>query len=160
MAIQVGDKIPDVTLKTMTGDGPQDLKTADVFSGKKVVLFAVPGAFTPLCSAQHLPGYVENADEIKAKGVDTIVCLAVNDVFVMGAWGEAQGTGDKVLMAADGSGELTKALGLEFDATKFGMGVRAQRFAVIVEDGVVTTLNVEAPMEFKVSDAGSILAAL
>ena len=160
MAIQVGDKIPDVTLKTMTGDGPQDLKTADVFSGKKVVLFAVPGAFTPLCSAQHLPGYVENADEIKAKGVDTIVCLAVNDVFVMGAWGEAQGTGDKVLMAADGSGELTKALGLEFDATKFGMGVRAQRFAVIVEDGVVTTLNVEAPMEFKVSDAGSILGAL
>ncbi len=143
-----------------TNEGPQDRTTDEIFGGKKVVLFAVPGAFTPTCSARHLPGYIQNAKEIKAKGVDTIVCLAVNDAFVMGAWGEAQNAGEDVLMAADGSAEFTKALGLDFDASKFGMGVRAQRFAAIIDDGVVTTLNVEAPMKFEVSDADSILAAL
>ncbi len=160
MAIQVGDKLPEATLKVATNEGPQDRTTDEIFAGKKVVLFAVPGAFTPLCSARHLPGYIQNAKEIKAKGVDTIVCLAVNDAFVMGAWGEAQNAGEDVLMAADGSAEFTKALGLDFDASKFGMGVRAQRFAAIIDDGVVTTLNVEAPMKFEVSDADSILAAL
>lgn len=160
MAIRVGEKIPDATLKVATADGIKDKTTSEIFSGKKVVVFAVPGAFTPLCSAQHLPGYVERADDIKAKGIDTIVCLAVNDAFVMGAWGEAQSVGDKVLMAADGSADLTRALGLDFDASKFGMGVRAQRFAAIVDDGVVTTLNVEAPMKFEVSDAATILKAL
>ena len=160
MAIQVGDTIPEGTLKVATGEGPQDRTTAEIFSGKKVVLFAVPGAFTPLCSARHLPGYIQSAKEIKAKGVDTIVCLAVNDAFVMGAWGEAQGAGEDVLMAGDGSAEFTQALGLDFDASNFGMGVRAQRFAAIVDDGVVTALNVEAPMKFEVSDAETILAAL
>ncbi len=160
MSIQVGDKLPEATLKVATNEGPQDRTTDEIFAGKKVVLFAVPGAFTPLCSARHLPGYIQNAKEIKAKGVDTIVCLAVNDAFVMGAWAEAQNAGEDVLMAADGSAEFTKALGLDFDASKFGMGIRAQRFAAIVDDGVVTTLNVEAPMKFEVSDADSILAAL
>lgn len=160
MAIKVGDRIPEATLKVATSEGPKDMTTDEIFKGKKVVLFAVPGAFTPVCSAKHLPGYVQKAKDIKAKGVDTIVCLAVNDAFVMGAWGEAQGAGDDVLMAADGSATFTKALGLDFDAGKFGMGVRAQRFAAIVEDGVVKTLNVEAPMKFEVSDADSILAAL
>jgi peroxiredoxin len=160
MAIEVGDKLPEGTLKVTTSDGPQDRTTGEIFAGKKVVLFAVPGAFTPLCSARHLPGYIQNAKEIKAKGVDTIVCLAVNDAFVMGAWGEAQDAGDHVVMAADGSADFTKALGLEFDASKFGMGVRAQRFAAIIDDGVVTALHVEAPMKFEVSDAETILAAL
>ena len=160
MAIKVGDRIPKATLKVATPEGPKDRTTDEIFSGKKVVLFAVPGAFTPLCSAQHLPGYVQKAKEIKAKGVDTIVCLAVNDGFVMGAWGEAQGVGDSVLMAADGSAVFTKALGLDFDAGKFGMGVRAQRFAAIIEDGIVKKLNVEAPMKFEVSDADSMLKAL
>ena len=160
MAIEIGDKLPECTLKVATSDGPQDRTTDEIFAGKKVVLFAVPGAFTPLCSARHLPGYVQSAKEIKARGVDTIVCLAVNDAFVMGAWGEAQGAGEQVMMAADGSAEFTKALGLDFDASQFGMGVRAQRFAAIIDDGVVTTLNVEAPMKFEVSDADTILAAL
>ena len=160
MAIQVGDRIPSGTLKVATPDGPKDVTTDEIFKGKKVVLFAVPGAFTPTCSAKHLPGYVQKAKDIKAKGVDAIVCLAVNDAFVMGAWGEAQGVGDDVLMAADGSAQFTKALGLDFDAGKFGMGVRAQRFAAIVEDCVVKTLNVEQPMKFEVSDADSILKAL
>ncbi|MEE2675222.1 MAG: peroxiredoxin [Myxococcota bacterium] len=160
MAIEVGDKLPEGTLKVATSDGPQDRTTEEIFAGKKVVLFAVPGAFTPLCSARHLPGYVQSAKEIKSRGVDTIICLAVNDAFVMGAWGEAQGAGEQVLMAADGSAEFTKALGLEFDASQFGMGVRAQRFAAIIDDGVVTTLNVEAPMKFEVSNAETILAAL
>jgi peroxiredoxin len=158
-AIQVGDKIPQGSLKIATSEGPQDRSTDEIFGGKKVVLFAVPGAFTPLCSARHLPGYVDKAGDILAKGVDTIVCLSVNDAFVMGAWGQAHGAAD-LLMAGDGSGEFTRALGLEFDASKFGMGVRAQRFAAIIEDGVVTTLNVEQPMKFEVSDADTILAAL
>ena len=160
MAIEIGDKLPEATLTVATSDGPQARTTDEIFAGKKVVLFAVPGAFTPLCSARHLPGYIQSAKEIKARGVDTIVCLAVNDAFVMGAWGEAQNAGEQVLRAADGSAEFTKALGLDFDASQFGMGVRAQRFAAIIDDGVVTTLNVEAPMKFEVSDAETILAAL
>jgi peroxiredoxin len=160
MAIQVGDRIPDVTLKTMKDDGIQELKTAELFEGRKVVLFSVPGAFTPTCSAKHLPGFVEKADAIKAKGVDEIVCVAVNDVFVMGAWAKDQKTGDKVTLAADGNAELARAIGLDFDGTDFGMGTRSQRFAAIVEDGEVKLLNVEAPGKFEVSDAETVLAAL
>jgi peroxiredoxin len=160
MAISVGDKIPAGTLKIASEGGMQDVSTDELFGGKKVVLFAVPGAFTPTCSAQHLPGFVTKADEIKAKGVDSIICLAVNDGFVMGAWGKDQGTGDKVLMAADGSAEFTRALGLEFDASKFGMGVRAQRFALIVEDGAVSGVFVEKPMKLEVSSAEAILGQL
>jgi peroxiredoxin len=160
MAIQVGDKVPEATLKRAGSDGISDISTVDLFTGKKVVLFAVPGAFTPLCSAQHLPGYVAKAAEIKAKGVDTVACISVNDAFVMGAWGKDRGVGDDVMMLADGSGDFARAIGLDFDGSKFGMGTRLQRFAAIVEDGVVTVLNVEKPMKFEVSDADSILAAL
>lgn len=160
MAIQVGDRIPEVTLKTMKDGGIQDVKTAELFGGRKVVLFSVPGAFTPTCSAKHLPGFVDKADAIKAKGVDEIVCVAVNDVFVMGAWAKDQNTGDKVTLVADGNGELAKAIGLDFDGSNFGMGTRSQRFAAIVEDGEVKLLNVEAPAKFEVSDADTVLAAL
>jgi peroxiredoxin len=161
MAIAEGQKIPDVKLKTPNADGmPEDITTGDLFGGKKVVLFAVPGAFTPLCSAQHLPGFIDKADEIKAKGVDSIVCMAVNDAFVMGAWAKDRGAGDKVVMLADGNAELTKALGLEMDVSVAGLGLRAQRFALIVDDGVVTKLAVEAPQKFEVSSADAILAAL
>lgn len=159
MAVQVGDQIPEGALKVMGEKGPQDVSTADMFGGKKVVLFAVPGAFTPTCSAAHLPGFVANADKIKAKGVDEIVCMAVNDAFVMDAWGKAQNA-EELTMAADGSGVLTAALGLEMDATGFGMGVRSQRFALIAEDGKITTLNVEAPGKLEVSTAEAILEAL
>jgi peroxiredoxin len=137
-----------------------DVTTDELFGGKKVVLFAVPGAFTPTCSNQHLPGYVENADALKAKGVDEIICLSVNDAFVMGAWGEDRGTGDKVRMIADGNGDLTKALGLEMDGSGIGFGLRCQRFAAIIDDGTVTKLAVEAPGKFEVSAADAILAAL
>lgn len=157
MAIQVGDKIPSVTLKKRD---MSDVTTDEIFSGKKVVLFAVPGAFTPTCSAKHLPGFVEKAAEIKAKGVDTIVCTSVNDAFVMDAWGKDRGVGDDVLLVADGNADLAKALGLDFDGSGIGFGIRAQRFALIAEDGVVTHVAVEAPMKFEVSDADSILAAL
>ncbi len=160
MAIQVGEKIPDVTLKTMTPEGVKDITTQEIFSGKRVVLFAVPGAFTPLCSAKHLPGFIEKADEIKARGVDTVACVSVNDAFVMGAWGADRGAGDKVLILADGSADFSKAIGLDFDASNFGMGVRSQRYAVVVEDGVVKTLAVEKPMQFEVSSAEAILKAL
>jgi peroxiredoxin len=160
VAISVGDKIPAGTLKVAGSDGISDASTDDLFGGKKVVLFAVPGAFTPTCSAKHLPGFVEKADEIRAKGVDSIICLAVNDAFVMDAWGKAHNTSDKVVMAADGSAEFTRALGLDFDASNFGMGVRAQRFALIVEDGVVRGTHVEAPMKFEVSSAEAILEQL
>ena len=160
MAIQVGDKIPALTLKTMTGDGIQDVSTEDLFGGKKVVLFAVPGAFTPTCSAKHLPGFVEHAAAIRAKGVDAIACVSVNDAFVMGAWGEAHGAGDAVQMIADGNGEFARALGLDFDGSNFGMGIRSQRYAAVVEDGVVKHLAVEKPMAFEVSSAEAILAAL
>jgi peroxiredoxin len=160
MAIQVGDKLPEVSLKAMTADGIQNLSSSQLFGGKKVVLFALPGAFTPTCSAKHLPGFVERADEIRAKGVDSIVCVSVNDAFVMDAWGQAHGAGDKVLMAADGNGEFSKAVGLDFDASNFGMGVRSQRYVLIVDDGVVRHLAVEEPMQFKVSSAEAILEAL
>ena len=159
MAIQVGDQIPEGALKVMGEKGPQDVSTSDMFGGKKVVLFAVPGAFTPTCSAAHLPGFVANADKIKAKGVDEIVCMAVNDAFVMDAWGKVQNA-EELTMAADGSGVLTAALGLEMDASGFGMGVRSQRFALIAEDGKITTLNVEAPGQLDVSTAETILNAL
>jgi len=160
MTINVGDRIPDVTLYHMSESGPAPISTNDVFKGRKVVLFALPGAYTPTCSAKHLPGFVAKADDIKAKGVDTIACLSVNDAFVMGAWGRDQNVGDKVLMLADGSGELTKALGLELDLTTRGMGVRSDRYAMIVEDGVVKALNREAPGAFEVSSAEKILQAL
>jgi len=161
MAIQVGQKIPAATLKVPSADGIQDKTTAELFpAGKKVVVFSVPGAFTPTCSAKHLPGFVQNAAAIKGKGVDSIVCLAVNDAFVMGAWGKDQNVGDKVIMAADGNGEFAKALGLDFDGSKFGMGHRSQRFAMVVEDGVVKHLAVEAPGKFEVSSAEAVLRAL
>lgn len=153
--IKAGDRVPDGTFTRMTDKGPAPIATQEVFGGKKVILFAVPGAFTPTCSKQHLPGYVHNAEAIKAKGVDTIACMAVNDAFVMDAWGKAHSVGDKVLMLADGNAEYTKKLGLELDATKSGMGTRSRRFSMVVEDGVVKELNVENPGEFKVSSAES-----
>ena len=143
MTIGVGDKIPSATLTVMGADGPAPMTTDEIFSGKKVVMFAVPGAFTPTCSAKHLPGFVGAAGDIKAKGVDTIACLSVNDPFGMGAWRKDQNTGDKVLMLADGSAEYTKALGLELDLTARGMGVRCTRFALVVDDGTVSAVQVE-----------------
>jgi peroxiredoxin len=160
MAIAVGEKIPAGKLKTMTAEGPKDISTDEIFNGKKVVVFAVPGAFTPTCSAKHLPGFVEKAAEIKAKGIDTIACIAVNDAFVMGAWGKAQNTDGKVLMLADGAAAFTKQLGLDLDLTGPGMGVRSKRYAMIVDNGTVKTLNVEAPGAFEVSSADAILRAL
>ena len=160
MAIQVGDRIPEGTLAHMTAEGPAPISTADIFKGKKVVLFALPGAFTPTCSAKHLPGFVEKAAEIRAKGVDTIACLSVNDPFVMGAWGQDQNVGDKVLMLADGSADLTKAMGLELDLTPKGFGMRSDRYAMIVEDGEVKALNREEPGAFEVSSAEAVLKAL
>jgi len=157
MAINEGEKIPSVTVKRTN---MQDVGTDELFGGKKVVLFAVPGAFTPTCSEKHLPGFIEKADAIRAKGVDDIICMSVNDAFVMDAWGKDRGAGDKVTLIADGNGDLSKALGLDFDGSGIGFGVRAQRFAAIVEDGVVKKLAVEKPMAFEVSDADSILAAL
>lgn len=160
MTIKAGDKMPAGAFTRMTTDGPKKLTTEELFKGKTVVLFSVPGAFTPTCDAKHLPGFVELADKIKAKGVDTIACTAVNDVFVMNAWGKSGGVGDKVLMLADGNGEYVKALGLELNATGYGMGTRGQRFAIIVKDGVATQVHVEAPGEFKVSAAEFILTRL
>ena len=160
MSVKVGDSIPSMKLMMGTAEGPKEVSTDDLFKGKKVVMFAVPGAFTPTCSAKHLPGFVQNADAIKAKGVDSVVCVAVNDAFVMGAWGKDQGVSDKVVMVADGSAALTKALGLELDLTARGMGVRSQRYALVVDDGKVTHVAVEAPGGFEVSKAESILAAL
>jgi peroxiredoxin len=160
MAIQAGDKVPDLKLKTMTAEGVKDISTREIFGGKRAVLFAVPGAFTPTCSAKHLPGFIERAEAIRAKGVDRIVCLSVNDAFVMGAWAKAQGAGDKVLLVADGNAEFSNAVGLAFDGSGFGMGTRSQRYAMIVRDGVVEKLFVEKPMEFKVSSAEAVLAAL
>nr|WP_294555863.1 peroxiredoxin [uncultured Rhodopila sp.] len=160
MTIKVGDAIPSMKLMVATADGPKEISTDEIFKGKKVVLFAVPGAFTPTCSAKHLPGFVQYADELRAKGVDTIACIAVNDVFVMGAWGKDQGTGDKVLLLADGAAAFTKAIGLELDLNARGLGWRSQRYALIAEDGKVTHLAVEAPGGFEVSKAEAILAAL
>jgi peroxiredoxin len=160
MAIKADERMPAGTLKRMTKEGPKDLTTDELFKGKLVVLFSVPGAFTPTCDARHLPGFVQLADQIRAKGVDTIACMAVNDVFVMNAWGKASGVGDKVLMLADGNGDYARALGLEMDAGKFGMGTRGQRFALIVRDGVATHVDVEAPGQFKVSAAEYVLGQL
>lgn len=160
MTIKVGDKIPSAKLMQATAEGPQEVSTDELFAGKTVVLFGVPGAFTPTCSAKHLPGFVQNADQLKAKGVDVIACMAVNDAFVMGAWGKDQGVGDKVMMLADGSADLTRKLGLELDLTARGLGIRCQRFALVAKDGKVTHLAVEAPGAFEVSKAESILAAL
>ncbi len=160
MTIKVGDKIPSTTLMEKQVDGPAPVTTDDLFKGKKVALFALPGAFTPTCSAKHVPGFVQNHDAFKAKGVDSIVCLSVNDAFVMGAWGKDQGAGDKVRMLADGNGEFTRAVGLEFDASKFGMGKRSQRYSMIVDDGVVKSLNVEEPGAFEVSSAEYTLKQL
>ena len=160
MTIKVGDKLPAATLTAATPEGPRPMSTDDIFKGKKVALFAVPGAFTPTCSARHLPGYKDLAGDLKAKGVDAIACLSVNDAFVMKAWGESQGVGESMLMLADGSGDFTRAVGLEMDASKFGMGQRSQRYSMLVEDGVVKELNVEAPGEFKVSAADYLLAQL
>lgn len=159
MSIQAGQKIPDATLSTMADSGPTPISTQDIFAGKTVVLFSVPGAFTPTCSARHLPGYVEEAEAILAKGVDTIACMAVNDVFVMNAWGKSAHA-DRLLMLADGNGEFTRALGLELDATGFGMGQRSQRFVLVADDGVVRELFVEKPGEFRVSSAEYVLSKL
>ena len=160
MAIKVGDKMPSGTLTVVTKDGPQKVSADEFFAGKKVVLFSVPGAFTPTCDAKHLPGFVERAGDLRAKGVDTIACMAVNDAFVMKAWGKAQGVEGKVEMVADGNAEYTKALGLDFDATGFGMGTRGQRFAIVVDNGVVKQVNVEAKGEFKVSSADFVIEQL
>ena len=159
MAIQQGDKIPACTLKVMGEKGPEDITTDAIFAGKKVVMFAVPGAFTPGCSMTHVPGFVVNADKIKAKGVDSIVCVSVNDAFVMGAWGKDQNA-EELIMLADGNGELTSALGLELDGSGFGLGTRSQRYSMIVDDGTVTALNVEPGAGVDVSSAENILAAL
>ncbi len=160
MAIKAGERMPAGALKTMGAEGPKDVRTEELFKGKTVVLFSVPGAFTPSCDAKHLPGFVQLADQIRAKGVDLIACMAVNDVFVMNAWGKASGVGDKVMMLADGNGEYAKALGLSLDASGFGMGQRGQRFALVVEDGVARHVDVEAPGQFKVSAAEHVLGQL
>ena len=160
MTIKVGDRLPSVTLTEATADGPKPVKTDDVFKGKRVALFAVPGAFTPTCSAKHLPGFKQQAPTLKAKGVDTIACLSVNVGFVMRAWAEDQAVGEDIAMLADGSGDFTKAIGLEMDGSKFGMGPRSQRYSMIVKDGVVTSLNVEQGGVFKVSSADYMLGQL
>ncbi len=160
MTIKVGDKLPQATFTVMGPDGPKPISSDELFSGKTVALFAVPGAFTPTCSAKHLPGFKQKAQELKAKGVDTIACVSVNDVFVMNAWGKDQGVGEDVLMLADGNGEFTKAVGLELDGSRFGMGPRSQRYSMIVKDGVVKELNVEQGGEFRVSSAEYMLEQL
>jgi peroxiredoxin len=157
MTIKVGDTLPAANFMTFTADGPAPLSGDDLFKGKTVALFAVPGAFTPTCSAKHLPGFKQHAAELKAKGVDTIACVSVNDVFVMKAWGKDQGITDEVLMLADGNGEFTRAIGLELDGSRFGMGPRSQRYSLIAKDGVVEQLNVEQGGEFRVSSADYLL---
>jgi peroxiredoxin len=160
MTIKVGDTIPSMKLMVATAEGPKEISTDEIFKGKKVVLFAVPGAFTPTCSAKHLPGFVQNAEAFKAKGVDEVVCIAVNDAFVMDAWGKDQGAAGKVTMLADGAAAFAKALGLELDLNARGMGWRSQRYALVAQDGKVTHLGVEAPGGFEVSKAEAILATL
>ena len=160
MTIKVGDHIPSATLMQMKDGGPKPVSTDELFKGKTVALFALPGAFTPTCSAKHLPGFIQQYDALKAKGIDVIACLSVNDAFVMGAWGTQQGAGDKVMMLADGNGDFTRAVGLEMDGSKFGMGKRSQRYSMIVKDGVVKALNVEAPGAFEVSSAEHLLGQL
>ena len=158
--IKVGDQIPHAKLTVATTDGPKELSTDDVFGGKKVVLFAVPGAFTPTCSAKHLPGYLQNVDALKQRGVDLVACIAVNDPFVLAAWAKDQEVGDRVLMLADGSAQFTRMLGLELDLTARGLGTRSQRYAMVVDHGKVAALNVEPPGGFEVSRAETVLAAL
>ena len=158
MTIQIGDTLPDVTFTTMTADGPEPVGK-DFFAGKTVALFAVPGAFTPTCSAKHLPGFIEKAGELKARGIDAIACTSVNDVFVMGAWGQSAGA-EGITMLADGNGAFAQAVGLTMDGSKFGMGTRSQRYSMLIEDGVVKQLNVEGPGEFKVSTADHLLGQI
>jgi glutaredoxin/glutathione-dependent peroxiredoxin len=160
MTIKAGERMPEGKFKTMGEKGPQDLTTAQLFDGKRVVLFSVPGAFTPTCDAKHLPGYLELADKLRAKGIDTIACMAVNDVFVMNAWSKASNVAGKVLMLADGNGDYARALGLELDGKGFGMGMRGQRFAIVVDNGVAKQVDIEAPGQFKVSAAEAVLAKL
>ena len=160
MAINVGDRIPSTTFGKATPEGPQPVNSDDYFRGRKVALFSVPGAFTPTCSARHLPGFVEKVDEFKAKGVDEVACTAVNDAFVLNAWSDSADAQDKVTMLADGSGEFVRAIGLDADFSKFGMGLRGQRFSMLVDDGVVTQLNVEEPGAFNVSSAEYMLERL
>ena len=160
MTIKPGDALPEATLSIMGEKGPQAATTAELFKGKTVALFAVPGAFTPTCSAKHLPGFLDHVDDFKAKGVDAVVCLSVNDAFVMNAWGKDQNVGGRIVMAADGSAELTRKLGLELDASKFGMGTRSQRYSMLVKDGVVEKLNVEEPGAFAASSAETLLSQI
>ena len=160
MTIKVGDTVPSATLMKMTDAGPAPVGTNELFAGRTVALFSVPGAFTPTCSAKHLPGYVENAAAMHAKGVDEIVCISVNDAFVMGAWGKAANVGDAVTLLADGNGDFVEALGLTMDGSRFGMGKRGQRFSMLVKNGVVAELNVEDPGAFKVSSAEHLMARL
>lgn len=160
MTIKVGDKIPAASLILTSDEGPQKVSTEELFAGKKVVLFAVPGAFTPTCSARHLPGFLENADGIKQKGVDDIICLSVNDAFVMAAWAKDQQVDNRVIMAADGNGDFTQAMGLTMDGRGVGMGQRSKRYALIADDGVVTALEVDEPGAFEVSSAEAIMAKL
>ena len=160
MTIQVGDKLPSIDVQYKTEDNVQTINTDDLFADKKVVLFALPGAFTPTCSAAHLPGYVVNADRLFDKGVDLIVCLSINDAYVMQAWGEQQNVDDRVMMIADGNGDFTHAIGLEVDRRSVGMGIRSQRYAMIVKNGVVEQLNLEAPGAFEISDAETMLQGL
>ena len=161
MTIKIGDKVPAVTLRHLTPEGPKEITTDELFGGKKVVLFAVPGAFTPACSQRHLPGYVEKAADLKAKGIDTVACIAVNDQAVMGAWGKAQNVGDKVTMLADGSADFARAVGLEIDLSRAGLGTRSKRYSMLVENGTVKALNVEqVPSQVEVSSADAMLKAL
>ena len=158
MAIRIGEAMPAGTFSRMTESGPAPVTTAELFDGKRVALFAVPGAFTPTCSKQHLPGFVANADALKAKGIDTVACMAINDAFVMGAWGEGQNVGEKVMMLADGNGDYTKALGLELDLSEHGLGLRSARFSMIVDDGTVTALNIDEGGALEISDADTLLS--
>ena len=161
MTIKVGDKVPASTFKYLTPEGPKEITSDELFGGKKVVLFAVPGAFTPACSQRHLPGFVDKAADLKAKGIDTIACIAVNDQAVMGAWGKAQNVGDKILMLADGSGDFARAIDLELDATRAGLGKRSQRYSMLVDNGVVKALNIEqVPSQVELSSAEAMLKAL
>lgn len=160
MTIKVGDTLPSATFMTMGASGPQPMTSDELFKGKTVALFAVPGAFTPTCSAKHLPGFQEKGADLKAKGVDTIACVSVNDVFVMGAWGQNAGVGEDIVLLADGNGDFTRKLGLEFDGSKFGMGLRSQRYSLIAKDGVVEQLNVEEGGEFRISSADYLLGQL
>jgi len=160
MTVKVGDKVPSAKMRHMTSEGPKEISTDELFAGKKVALFALPGAFTPTCSAKHLPGFIEKAAELKAKGIQAIACVSVNDAFVMDAWGKQQGSGDKVMMLADGNGEFTRAMGLVMDGTPNGMGQRSQRYSMVVDNGVIKQLNVEQPRAYEVSSAEHMLKQL